>query len=198
MTEARAAAQTRDATELVSARQSRSFAWAGYAASGWAISYAVGVSGYQGMGGMLGLPGTFEDPDAVRWAGLVAGAGILLVGLASLAPTSRGSSGSVALPDEQRVRPSVRVRVPKRLGKLEKVSCRDLQRSERVPKIVEFDAREVSAPGSARFPSRSGSAIRVRRARWLTPWQAPSEAHGVSESRACGRRSLGGPRPSSA
>jgi hypothetical protein len=59
---------------------------------------------------------------------------------------------AVALPDERRVRPSVRVRVSKRLGKLERVSpCRDHQRSERVAKIVELDARQVSAPARLRF-----------------------------------------------
>jgi hypothetical protein len=63
----------------------RSLAWAPYAASAWAISYAVGVRGYQGLGGTIGLSGTFEDPEGMRRASLVAGAGILLVGLAALA-----------------------------------------------------------------------------------------------------------------
>jgi hypothetical protein len=63
----------------------RSLAWAPYAASVWAIAYAVGVRGYQGLGGTVGLSGTFEDPAAMRRASLLAGAGILLVGLASLA-----------------------------------------------------------------------------------------------------------------
>jgi hypothetical protein len=59
---------------------------------------------------------------------------------------------AVALLDERRVRPAVRVRVSKRLGKLERVSPRcDHQRSERVPKIVELDAREVRAPARLRF-----------------------------------------------
>jgi hypothetical protein len=40
----------------------RSLAWAAYAACGWAVAYAVGVRGYQGLGGTLGLAGTFEDP----------------------------------------------------------------------------------------------------------------------------------------
>ena len=64
---------------------SRSLAWAPYAASAWAIAYAVGVRGYQGLGGTVGLSGTFTDPDGMRRASLIAGAGILLVGVASLA-----------------------------------------------------------------------------------------------------------------
>jgi hypothetical protein len=63
----------------------RSLAWAAYAACAWAVSYALAVRGYQGLGGTLGLPGTFDDPDAVRRASLLAGAGILLVGLGALA-----------------------------------------------------------------------------------------------------------------
>ena len=55
-------------------------AWAAYAASAWAVAYAVGVRGYQGLGGTLGLPGTFEDPAGLRRASLLAGAGILLAG----------------------------------------------------------------------------------------------------------------------
>lgn len=63
----------------------RSLAWAAYAACGWAVAYAVGVRGYQGLGGTLGLPGTFQDPAAVRRASLIAGVGILLVGVGALA-----------------------------------------------------------------------------------------------------------------
>jgi hypothetical protein len=59
--------------------------WAGYAASAWAVAYAVGVRGYQGLGGTLGIAGTFEDPEAMRRASLLAGAGILVVGLGALA-----------------------------------------------------------------------------------------------------------------
>ena len=33
-----------------------------YAASAWAVAYAVGVRGYQGLGGTLGLPGTLRGP----------------------------------------------------------------------------------------------------------------------------------------
>jgi uncharacterized protein DUF3995 len=62
-----------------------SIAWAGYAAFGWAAAYAIGVRGYQGLGGMVGLPGTFEDPAAVQRASLLAGAFILLVGVGALA-----------------------------------------------------------------------------------------------------------------
>jgi hypothetical protein len=57
---------------------------AAYAASAWAIVYAVGVRAYQGLGGTLGLAGTLDDPDAMRRASLLAGAGILLVGLGAL------------------------------------------------------------------------------------------------------------------
>jgi hypothetical protein len=67
------------------ASRPRSLAWAGYAASAWAIAYAVGVRGYQGLGGTLGLPGTFQDPAAIRRASLVAGGVILLVGIGALA-----------------------------------------------------------------------------------------------------------------
>jgi uncharacterized protein DUF3995 len=63
----------------------RSLAWAGYAASGWAIAYAIGVRGYHGLGGTLGIAGTYEDPAAIRTASLLAGAGILLVGIGALA-----------------------------------------------------------------------------------------------------------------
>ena len=60
-------------------------AWAGYAACAWAVLYALGVRLYQGLGGTIGLAGTFQDPAGMRRASLVAGAGILLVGLGSLA-----------------------------------------------------------------------------------------------------------------
>jgi hypothetical protein len=63
----------------------RSLAWAGYAAFGWAAAYAIGVRFYQGLGGTLGLAGTFEDPEGMRRASLLAGAGILLVGAGTLA-----------------------------------------------------------------------------------------------------------------
>jgi hypothetical protein len=63
----------------------RSLAWAGYAAFAWAAAYAIGVRGYQGLGGTLGLAGTFEDPAAMQRASLIAGAGILLVGVGALA-----------------------------------------------------------------------------------------------------------------
>jgi len=63
----------------------RSLAWAGYAASAWAAAYAIGVRGYQGLGGTLGLAGTFEDPAGMRQASLAAGAGILLVAVGALA-----------------------------------------------------------------------------------------------------------------
>ena len=63
----------------------RSPAWTGYAACLWAVSYAIGVRGYQGLGGTVGLAGTFKDPAAMQRASLIAGAGILLVGIGSLA-----------------------------------------------------------------------------------------------------------------
>ena len=63
----------------------RSLAWTPYAASAWAVTYAVGVRGYQGLGGTLGVAGTYQDPAAMRRASLVAGAGILLVGVGALA-----------------------------------------------------------------------------------------------------------------
>jgi hypothetical protein len=60
-------------------------AWAGYAAAAWAVAYALGVRLYQGLGGTVGLAGTFEDPDAMRRASLAAAGGILLIGIAALA-----------------------------------------------------------------------------------------------------------------
>jgi hypothetical protein len=63
----------------------RSLAWTGYAAFVWAAGYAVAVRGYQGLGGTVGIGGTFEDPAAMRRASLIAGVGILLVGFGALA-----------------------------------------------------------------------------------------------------------------
>ena len=63
----------------------RSLGWAAYAAFGWAVAYAVGVRGYHGLGGTLGLSGSFEDPTAFREASLRAGAFLLLVGAGALA-----------------------------------------------------------------------------------------------------------------
>jgi len=60
-------------------------AWAPYAASAWAIAYAVGVRGYHGLGGTVGLGGTLEDPAAMRRASLAAGAFLIVVGIGALA-----------------------------------------------------------------------------------------------------------------
>jgi len=62
----------------------RSLAWAAYAASAWAAAYAIFVRGYQGLGGTVGLAGTFEDPAGMRRASLTAGAFILLVAVGEL------------------------------------------------------------------------------------------------------------------
>ena len=62
-----------------------SLAWAGYAASAVAIAYAVGVRGYQGLGGTVGLSGSFDDPSGFRTASLQAGAFLFAVGLGALA-----------------------------------------------------------------------------------------------------------------
>jgi hypothetical protein len=70
---------------MAAVTQRRSLTWAGYAAAVWAIAYAVGVRGYQGLGGTLGLAGTFEDPDGMRRASLLAGAVIFLAGIGALA-----------------------------------------------------------------------------------------------------------------
>jgi hypothetical protein len=72
------------ATAVPSASR-RSRGWAAYAACAWAAAYAIGVRGYQGLGGTVGLPGVLEEPAAVRRASLAAGAAILLAGLACLA-----------------------------------------------------------------------------------------------------------------
>jgi hypothetical protein len=63
----------------------RDWGWTAYAACGWAIAYAVFVRFYQAAGGTIGLPGTFEDPDAFRRASLLAGILIFVVGLGALA-----------------------------------------------------------------------------------------------------------------
>ncbi|MGH2896371.1 MAG: hypothetical protein ACRDPM_24315 [Solirubrobacteraceae bacterium] len=76
---------TRARAARTSELRGRSLAWAGYAAFAWAVAYAVGVRGYQGLGGTLGLAGTFEDPAGMRRASLIAGVGILLVGVGALA-----------------------------------------------------------------------------------------------------------------
>jgi hypothetical protein len=62
-----------------------SLEWAGYAAFGWAAAYAIFVRGYQGLGGTVGLAGTFADPAGMQRASLIAGAGILLVAFGELA-----------------------------------------------------------------------------------------------------------------
>ena len=62
-----------------------SLAWAGYVAFAWAAAYAILVRGYQGLGGTVGLAGTFEDPAGMQRASLIAGAGILLVAVGELA-----------------------------------------------------------------------------------------------------------------
>jgi hypothetical protein len=58
---------------------------AGYAAAAWAIAYALGVRLYQGLGGTVGIAGTYADPEAMRRASLLAGALILAVGAGALA-----------------------------------------------------------------------------------------------------------------
>ena len=56
----------------------------------------VAVLGGGQLGRMLGLAGTFEDPEAMRRASLIAGAGILLVGVGCLAFVRPWGSGSRA------------------------------------------------------------------------------------------------------
>jgi hypothetical protein len=63
----------------------RQRAWAGYVACAWAIAYALGVRLYQGLGGSVGIAGTYADPDAMRRASLLAGALIFAVGIGALA-----------------------------------------------------------------------------------------------------------------
>ena len=70
---------------VVTQLRTRSLAWAGYAMFGWAAVYAIGVRGYHGLGGTVGLAGTFEDPEGMQRASLLAGAAILLVGFGALA-----------------------------------------------------------------------------------------------------------------
>jgi hypothetical protein len=69
----------------VSLPSERTWGWTAYAACGWAIAYAVLVRGYQAAGGTVGLPGTFENPDDARRAGLIAGLIIFAAGLGALA-----------------------------------------------------------------------------------------------------------------
>jgi hypothetical protein len=78
-------AQSPSLARLRAIAAGRSLGWAAYAASAWAIAYAVGVRGYQGLGGTLGLEGTLEDPAGMRRASLLAGAFLLLVGIGALA-----------------------------------------------------------------------------------------------------------------
>jgi hypothetical protein len=59
---------------MITPRSSRSLEWAGYAAAAWAIGYALLVRVYQGLGGTIGLAGTFDDPDGFRRASLTAAA----------------------------------------------------------------------------------------------------------------------------
>jgi Protein of unknown function (DUF3995) len=59
--------------------------WQAYAASALAIAYAIFVRGYHGLGGTIGLSGTFEDPSGFERASLQAGAFLLLVGVGALA-----------------------------------------------------------------------------------------------------------------
>jgi hypothetical protein len=66
-------------------RRTRIGPWAGYAASAWAIAYAIGVRGYQGLGGTVGLPGDFNDRGGFEQASLQAGVFLLLVGIGALA-----------------------------------------------------------------------------------------------------------------
>ncbi|MBE2319370.1 DUF3995 domain-containing protein [Solirubrobacter sp. CPCC 204708] len=70
---------------LPSPEPGRSLTWAGYAAFVWATGYAIAVRGYHGLGGTVGIAGRFDDPATMRRASLIAGAGILLVGLGALA-----------------------------------------------------------------------------------------------------------------
>jgi hypothetical protein len=66
-------------------RRGRSLAWAPYAASTWAIAYAIGVRGYEAAGGTIGLPGRLADPAGMRQASLLAGIVIFLAGVGALA-----------------------------------------------------------------------------------------------------------------
>jgi hypothetical protein len=70
---------------MITPRSSRSLEWAGYAAAAWAIGYALLVRVYQGLGGTVGLAGTFEDPDGFRRASLTAAGFLALVGIGALA-----------------------------------------------------------------------------------------------------------------
>jgi hypothetical protein len=58
--------------------------WTAYAAAGLAAAYAIGVRGYQGLGGRVGIAGTFEDPSGFERASLQAGAFLLLVAVGCL------------------------------------------------------------------------------------------------------------------
>ena len=70
----------------VSRLADRSFAWAAYAACGWAIAYAIGVRGYQGLGGHDRTGGhASTTPAAFVQASLRAGVFLLLVGVGALA-----------------------------------------------------------------------------------------------------------------
>jgi hypothetical protein len=67
-------------------RSSRSLEWAGSPPPrARAIGYALLVRVYQGLGGTIGLAGTFDDPDGFRRASLTAAAFLALVGIGALA-----------------------------------------------------------------------------------------------------------------
>jgi uncharacterized protein DUF3995 len=59
--------------------------WPAYVAAGLAAAYAIGVRGYQGLGGRIGIAGTFEDPAGMERASLQAGAFLLVVSVGCLA-----------------------------------------------------------------------------------------------------------------
>ena len=74
----------------------RSPAWAGYAAFAWATAYAIGVRGYQGLGGTVGIAGTLEDPEGMRRASLSRAPASCWSGSARWRRSARGGCGSRA------------------------------------------------------------------------------------------------------
>ncbi|WP_240035130.1 hypothetical protein [Neobacillus notoginsengisoli] len=59
--------------------------WPAYIGCFWAVSYAVFVRFYQAAGGTLGLPGQFENPEAVQMGSYYAGVLIMACGFILIA-----------------------------------------------------------------------------------------------------------------
>ncbi|WP_316571470.1 DUF3995 domain-containing protein [Neobacillus sp. YIM B06451] len=64
---------------------SKKAVWPAYLGCIWAVMYAVFVRFYQAAGGTIGLPGQYENPEALQMASYVAGVLIMACGFILLA-----------------------------------------------------------------------------------------------------------------